>query len=229
MRFHDAFARDLFDEVVRHRRHRRVAVKPGVVFHLDDAVFQKFLFVFVKVQTFVEVAARRDKVHRGKSSRNARAFRVVFDKVDCGVQASVHGTVAFANIFYFGFDLFFGGFDNDVDKFVDALVFRGRYRHDGTAHHIRHFLNIDGAAVSAHFVHHIQRNDHRNIHCHKLRREIKISLDRGGVDNVYYAVGFFVQNKVARDDFFRRVRAQRINARKIDDNAVVVLLHNAQL
>ena len=35
-----------------------------------------------------------------------------------------------------------------------------------------------------------------------LRREIKISLDRGGVDNVYYAVGFFVQNKVARDDFF---------------------------
>lgn len=48
---------DPFDEGIAHIGQGGIAVQPGFVFHLDDAVFQQLLFVFIQPQVLFQRVA----------------------------------------------------------------------------------------------------------------------------------------------------------------------------
>ena len=102
-----------------------------------------------------------------------------------------------------------------VDQLVDSLVFRRRNGYDRNSERRLQIVYADRAAVRAHLVHHIQRQDHRNPKLHELHGEVKIPLDVGGVDDIDNAARAGIQKEIARYDLFTRIRGQRINTGQI--------------
>ena len=115
------------------------------------------------------------------------------------------------------------------DQILNALVLRRGDGNDRNAEFIGHFLHIDGAAVAAHFVHHVERQHHRDLHFKKLQRQIEVALDIRGVDDIDDAIRLLIQDKIAGHDLLGRIGAQGIDTRQIDDAAALCAAHHALL
>ena len=83
-----------------------------------------------------------------------------------------------------------------ADQLVDALVSGSGNRNDGDAEEGLHAVDINGAVVGFDLIHHVERNDHRNLHFQKLHGKIEVSLDVGGVDDVDNGARLVIQNKI---------------------------------
>ena len=82
------------------------------------------------------------------------------------VDAPVYGAsliVGAAKIHALRTFLIFGDMDGVLDQLVNTFVFGCGDRHDGNAERFLHLIDQDGTAVFAHFVHHIERNNHGNV------------------------------------------------------------------
>jgi len=89
---------DPFDEGIAHIGQGGIAVQPGFVFHLDDAVFQQFLFVFIQPQVLFQRIAALNELGGAEPGGDAQPFGVIRDEVDNGVQAAVNGGIIGAEI-----------------------------------------------------------------------------------------------------------------------------------
>ena len=89
---------DPFDEGIAHIGQGGVAVQPGFVFHLDDAVFQQLLFVFIQPQVLFQRIAALNELGGAETGGDAQPFGVIRDEVDNGVQAAVDGGIIGAEI-----------------------------------------------------------------------------------------------------------------------------------
>jgi len=87
--------------------------------------------------------------------------------------------------------------DGMLDELVNALVLCRRDRHDGNAEGSLEPVDIDGPTVGGHLVHHVERNDHRYVKLHELKREIEVALDVGGVEDVDDRVGLVIEDEPA--------------------------------
>ena len=226
--FDDGICHHVFDKRITHVGKRGVSVKPRFVFHLHDAVFDKFALVLVESELIRHIVAALDEFCRTEPRRNAEFFCVVLDEVDYCVHAAVYGRIFRTEIVFLRFNPVFRRVDCLVDKFGNAFAFRRAYRNNGYAERVAHFLNVYASAVFAHFVHHVEGENGGNFKFEKLKREIEVALYIGCVDDVYYSVGFFVYYEIARDDFFLSVRAERVNPRKVDHGIVFVTLYLAR-
>ena len=102
-----------------------------------------------------------------------------------------------------------------TDKLVHTLIFSCRYRNHRNTKQCFHAVDIYGALISNHFIHHIQGNYHRDIHLQKLHRQIQISLNIRRIQNINDCFWLFIQHKIPGYDFFTAVRRHGINTRQI--------------
>ena len=77
--------------------------------------------------------------------------------------------------------------------------------HAGAAERAAEFFKIDGIAILAHEVDHVDRDHHRIAQLDQLRGQVEIALDVRAVDDVQNRVGMLADQIAARDDFFRRI------------------------
>ena len=74
-------------------------------------------------------------------------------------------------------------------------------------------------------VHHVDTDDHRDVHLEDLGGHVEVAFEVGAVEDVDDDVRFLVQDEVPGDDFLGGIRRKGIDARKVDDfNAVPFLL-----
>ena len=83
-----------------------------------------------------------------------------------------------------------------IDQLRNALALGSGDGYNRNSQSGTHLLHINGAAVGAHLVHHIQRQNHRDPKLQKLKGEVQIALDISGIDNIDNAVRLLVQNKI---------------------------------
>ena len=107
--------------------------------------------------------------------------------------------------------------DGSVHQFLDARAFERRDLDDGKPDLLFQQFCVDDVARLFHRVHHVERDDERNVDLHELRGKVEIAFEVGRVYNVDDARGLFFENEVPRDDLFGRVGRQRIDAGQIDD------------
>ena len=164
--------------------------------------------------------------------RNLSRLCLVLDQVPHRVQTAVHRAALFvggAEVVPLGFFLIVGDMDGVLDKLVNALVFRGGYRHDGHAEHRFQCIDIDRAAVRGQLIHDIERHHHRNIHLQQLHGEVEVALDVRRVDDIDDRPRLFVKHKAAGDDLLTGVGRHGIDAGQVGDERVFVSLDDAVL
>ena len=102
-----------------------------------------------------------------------------------------------------------------INQLADALVAGSANGDNGHAQQALEQVDVHGATVGRHLVHHVERDDHGAIELHKLQRQIQIALDVGGVNDIDDGVGMLIQDKLAAHDLLTRVRRQRVNAGQV--------------
>jgi len=95
-------------------------------------------------------------------------------------------------------------------KLINALIFCGRYRYNRYAKHSLYGVDINGAMISCHLIHHIQSHYHRNVHLKKLHGKIQISLYIRGINYVDDCLWVFIEHKVTRYNLLTAVWRHRI-------------------
>ncbi len=143
---------------------------------------------------------------------------MIFNQVDDAVQAAVNCAAVFgfaAEILPQRAFLIICNVQSVFHKFFNALAFCRRNRHDRYTQHLLHAVDVDAAAVCGEFIHHIEGNNHRDIHFEELHREVEIALNVRHIDDIDDCVGLFVQHEIARNDLLAAVRGHRIDAGQI--------------
>ena len=122
-----------------------------------------------------------------------------------------------------------GGLDGGLCRGHDTVALQGRDLHDLAAELLRELVDVDLVAALAHDVHHVHSHDHRDAQFGQLRGEVQVALEVRAVHDVEDGVRALVDQIVAGDDLFERVGAERVNARKVHDDDVVMLFQAAFL
>ena len=93
---------------------------------------------------------------------------------------------------------------------------------DRHAQCLRQCARLDGTALTAYHVHHIERDDDRQTQFHELGGQVQVALEVGRVDNVQNRVGLLGDQIVTGYNLLKRVRRKRINARQVLNDHVPV-------
>ena len=215
------------DEIVAHVGKGGLAVGAEIKFHLGDGVLHQLPLVFVEGQPVQHEGIALHQLGGCKTHGNPCPGGVVLDHVGDGVDAAVHG--AGAEIQPPGAFAVHGHPHGMLDQLVDALVAGGRDGHHRDAQRRLQMVHMDGVAVGAHLVHHVEGQHHGNAQLDELHGEIEVALDVGGVHNVDDALRLFVYQKVAGDDLLAGIGREGINARQVHHRGFRVLADLAVL
>ncbi len=115
------------------------------------------------------------------------------------------------------------------DELVDALVLGSGDGHDGHAQQGLEQVDVDRPAVGRDLVHHVERDDHRDLELHQLQGEVEVALDVGRVHDVDHGVGPLVQDELAAHDLLARVGGEAVDAGQVGDGGLRVAAHVAVL
>ena len=165
----DGFRTELFDVIITHGGNRGIAVKAALILHFHDAVLDHFQLVPVQSQTLDDVLVALNELGRGKAAGYARSLRMILNQVGHGVDAAVHRAFV-AEVHTLRLAVLANGLHGGANQLVNALVLGRRDGNDRDAQLLAHCGNVDGAAVAAHLVHHVQRQHHRQLQLQKLER-----------------------------------------------------------
>ena len=83
---------------------------------------------------------------------------------------------------------------------------------------------VDLVAVLADDVHHVDGDDDRNAQLGQLRGQVQVTLQICAVDDVQNRIGALGNQIVTCNDFFQRIRGKGVDAGKVHDDDVVMLL-----
>ena len=113
---------------------------------------------------------------------------------------------------------------------LDAARARvGRDADDLTVQSLADAREVDRVAVFLDDVHHVHRHHHRQSEFGQLRREVEVALDVRAVDDVQDRVGVLLDEELARDLLLEGVRRERIDARQVLDDDVLMSFQDAFL
>ena len=160
MALHHGGAHHIFNKAVPHIRQCGVAVQTGLCLHLDDTVFQQFLFVFIQLQLVRQIVAALDELGGAEPGGNAYTVGMVRDEVHHGVNTAVYGRVVRTEVRHLGQDLSAGHSQRLIHQLADALALGRRDGDHGDPQRLAHFPHVDGAAVGPDLVHHVQGQHH---------------------------------------------------------------------
>ena len=102
-----------------------------------------------------------------------------------------------------------------IHQLADALVAGSANGDNRHAQQALEQVDVHGAAVGRHLVHHVERDDHGAIEFHKLQRQVQVAFNISSVDDVDDGVGMLLQDKLAAHNLFARVRRQGVNAGQV--------------
>ena len=157
-----------------------------------------------------------NQLGRRKTHRNVRRRGMVLDKVGDAVNAAMQRaavrTIGRAEVQAAGTLAETRHMQGMVHQLANTLVACGANGDNGHAQQALEQIDVHGAAVGRHLVHHVERDDHGAVELHKLQRQVQVTFDVGGVDDVDDGVGMLIQDKLAAYDLFARVRRQGVNA-----------------
>ena len=198
-----------------------------------DDVTHSVQLVLVEAERLGDELVALDELGRGKAHGNAHRLRVIVDEVDDCVDAAVQGaavrSVGRAEVLPAGVVVVASNVDGVLHELVDALVLGGRDRNHGDAEGGFESVDVDGPAVLGDLVHHVERDDHGYVELHELEREVEISLDVGGVEDVDDRVGLVVEDELTGDDLLARVGRERVDTREVRDRRLGMAAHLAVL
>ena len=165
--FDDCIGANAFDEVIAHACQGGISVHARFCFHFDDTVFHQFQFVLAQLQHIHNTCIVFNEFGAGKTHGQASFFRMVFNLVTNRMDTTVDRSL-FTEVNDLCGPFFLCHTDCRLYQFFDTFVFRSTDGHNGNAQGFGHFFHVDGTAVVADFVHHVQRQNHGNPHFHEL-------------------------------------------------------------
>ena len=219
-----AGGKQLFDEAVARIGHHRRALHAHLPLHGGEDLLDDVARVLGKVQLLhhgrvaLEELGRR--VARGHAVRLRRLLHQMLD----GVQRLVRRPAADVQLRRGAPVL--RRVHRTAHQLVQPLALARADGHHRHAQPLLHRRQVDGVAVAAHLVHHVEGHHHRPPQLQQLKGEIKVSLKVGGVNDVDDHVGLLPDDEVAADDFLHRIGAEGIDAGQIDDGHVRILIRH---
>ena len=224
VRLYDRLRHGVFNEAVAHVRQRRVAVKTALLLHLHDGVLDQLQLVRVELKLVRDRFIALDELCCRKADGDARRLRVVLDYMADRVDAAVDGALR-AEVIDARLLAQTRRADGDFDQLLHALAVCRADGHDGHAQKLGQERRIDRAAVSGQLVHHVERQHRGRLERQELERQIEVALKVRRVHDVDDAVRLLIENEVPGHDLLGGVRPQRVNARQIDNGAVLLPAH----
>ena len=106
-------------------------------------------------------------------------------------------------------------FDRLIDQLVAAVSLESTDRNDWTAQLFAQLRDVDAVSVFVHDVHHVQRDDGRNVQFQKLCGQVQVPLQVGGIDDVDDGIRSFAHQILPGYHFLHGVWGKGINSRKV--------------
>ena len=103
------------------------------------------------------------------------------------------------------------------NQFMNTLVADCGNRYNRNLEDFLHFIDADMAAVSFHFIHHVQCDNHRNAEFHQLHCQIQIAFNICCVNDIDNRGRLFFKDEFSRYNLFTGIRRKRIDTRKVDN------------
>ena len=210
VRLDDATPAHVADKAKAHIGQRGQAVGAGLALHLGNDVLDGVKLVAIQVKRLGYQLVALNQLGRRKTHRNMRRRGMVLDKVGDAVNAAMQRaavwTIGRAEVQATGALAEPRHVQGMIHQLADALVAGSANGDNRHAQQALEQVDVHGAAVGRHLVHHVERDDHGAVELHKLQRQVQVAFDVGGVDDIDDGVGGFVQDELAADDLFARVR-----------------------
>ena len=163
----------LVDKVEPHICNGGGAVQAALLLHLQDDMLDHLFFVLIQLQGLLNAGVALHQLCGSKAHRDPRRPGVVLDEMDDAVDAAVNGTavvILAAEVHPARTLLILCHMDGVIHQLVHALVLGGGNGDHRDAQHRFHLVDVDGAAVAAHLIHHIQCQHHGGVQLHQLHR-----------------------------------------------------------
>ena len=109
-----------------------------------------------------------------------------------------------------------------LEQLLDALVLKGRDHHNRAAELFGELVRVDLVAVLLDQVGHVEGNDHGQAGLDNLKRQIQVTLEVGGIDNLDDNIGLAAHEVIARALLLGAVGGKRVDAREVRDGNVLV-------
>ena len=171
---HNGFVAETFNKVEPHIRQRCLAVQTRLTFQLGNRVTEQLGLVRIEVQRGFDQRIALDQLCCGKTQRQPGAGSVILDQMAYGVYTAVHRTAravpGVAEVNAARRLAVAGHMQCVLDQLVDALILGGGNWHNRHAEQLLQLVDHDGAAVGADLIHHVQRQNQRNVQLHELHR-----------------------------------------------------------
>ena len=109
-----------------------------------------------------------------------------------------------------------------LEELLDALVLKSGDHHDRAAELLGEFVRVDLVAVLLDQVGHVEGNDHGQAGLDNLKRQVQVTLEVGGIDNLDDHIGLAAHEVVARALLLGAVGGKRVDAGEVRDGNVLV-------
>ena len=109
-----------------------------------------------------------------------------------------------------------------LEELLDALVLKSRDHHDRAAELLGELVRVDLIAVLLDQVGHVEGNDHGQAGLDNLKRQVQVTLEVGGIDDLDDNIGLAAHEVIARALLLGAVGGKRVDAREVRDGNVLV-------
>ena len=175
--------------------------------------------VAVQVKRLGHQLVALNQLGRRKTHGNVRRRGMVLDKVGDAVNAAMQRaavrTIGRAEVQATGTLAEPRHVQGMIHQLANTLVAGSANGDDRHAQQALEQVDVNGAAVGRHLVHHVERDDHRTVELHELQCQVQVALDVGSVNDVDDGVRTLVEDELTAHDLFACVRRQGVNARQV--------------
>ena len=109
-----------------------------------------------------------------------------------------------------------------LEQLLDTLVLKSRDHHDRAAELLGELVRVDLVAVLLDQVGHVEGNNHGQAGLDNLKRQVQVTLEVGGIDNLDDNIGLAAHEVIARALLLGAVGGKRVDAREVRDGNVLV-------
>ena len=128
-----------------------------------------------------------DKLAGGKAYGDTSALGMILDEMHNAMQAAMNSSAMIghiAKVLTGRRFLVVSHMNSMTYELIDTLVLHSADRNDRDAQQLFHLVDADGTAVTLHFIHHIEGQNHRDAQLHELHRQVEVALDIGSIHDI---------------------------------------------
>ena len=222
----------LVDEGETHVRNGGASVQSPFLFHLENDMLQSLRLIFVQTQLFQDALIPLDHLACSKAKGQICSLRMILDQVHGGVKSPVHRTlmvVLVTEILPERLFLKMCHVERMLDQLADTAPFGSGNGDDRNTELGLQSIDVDGPAVCGHLIHHVQCNDHGDVHFQKLHGKIQVPFDIGGIHDVDDGLRLFPKDKITGYQFFRTIGRHGVDAGQVRDQGLRISFDHAVL